>query len=50
VPADGGQVLFVFGHCTASGAGGHPKRRRRVAELVAEENEQYGGVCRRLAE
>jgi len=27
-----------------------PKRRRRVAELVAEAHEQYGGVFRRLAE
>jgi antitoxin component of MazEF toxin-antitoxin module len=26
------------------------KRRRRVADLVAEANEQYGGVFRRLAE
>jgi len=27
-----------------------PKRRRRVAELVAEAHEHYGGVFRRLAE
>jgi antitoxin MazE len=27
-----------------------PKRRRRVAEFVAEAHEQYGGVFRRLAE
>ena len=26
------------------------KRRRRVADLVAEAHEQYGGVFRRLAE
>ena len=27
-----------------------PKRRRQVAEFVAEGHEQYGGVFRRLAE
>ena len=27
-----------------------PKRRRRVADLVAEAHELYGGVFRRLAE
>ncbi len=27
-----------------------PKRRRRVADLVAEAHERYGGVFRRLAE
>ena len=27
-----------------------PRRRRRVADLVAEAHEQYGGVFRRLAE
>jgi antitoxin component of MazEF toxin-antitoxin module len=27
-----------------------PKRRRRVAELVAEAHEQFGGVFRRLSE
>jgi antitoxin component of MazEF toxin-antitoxin module len=27
-----------------------PKRRRRVADLVAEAHEIYGGVCLRLAE
>jgi hypothetical protein len=26
------------------------KRKKRVAELVAEAHEQYGGVFRRLAE
>ena len=27
-----------------------PKRKRRVADLVAEGHEKYGGVFRRLAE
>ena len=38
-----GDVLVVTPLCD-------PKRRRRVAELVAEAHEQYGGVFRRLAE